>query len=222
MWKTHLQIATVSGEKVSRFNTSVLVDDQGHIVGKYRKVHLPGHTDYRPGILFQHLEKKYFEVGDQGFPVWRTLGGILGMAICNDRRWPETYRVMGLQGVEMVLIGYNTPTQNIYYDEASHLRMLHNQLSLQAGAYQNATWVVGVAKAGAEDGFGMIGGSCIVAPNGEIVAQALSEGDEVVVYDCDLALGDYLKNTVFNFSKHRRPEYYGRIVSQIGAELPPR
>ena len=84
--------------RARHFNTSILVDGQGHIVGKYRKVHLPGHADYRPGIPFQHLEKKYFEVGDQGFPVWRTLGGILGMAICNDRRWPETFPRDGIAG----------------------------------------------------------------------------------------------------------------------------
>ena len=46
------------------------------------------------------------------FPVWRALGGVIGMCICNDRRWPETYRVMGLQGVEMVVLGYNTPSVN--------------------------------------------------------------------------------------------------------------
>jgi predicted amidohydrolase len=50
------------------------------------------------GESFQNLEKRYFEVGNLGFPVFRAFGGIIGMAICNDRRWPETYRVMGLQG----------------------------------------------------------------------------------------------------------------------------
>ena len=65
-----------------------------------------------PQRAFQHLEKRYFEPGDLGFNVWRTMGGILGMCICNDRRWPETYRVMGLQGVEMIVLGYNTPSVN--------------------------------------------------------------------------------------------------------------
>src|SRR6185312_4618695 len=74
---------------------SILVDKTGSVVGKYRKVHLPGHADHRPNYPFQHLEKRYFEPGDLGFPVWRALGGNIGMCICNDRRWPETYRVMG-------------------------------------------------------------------------------------------------------------------------------
>ena len=75
------------------FNTSVLVDKSGTIVGKYRKVHLPGHVEYDPERSFQHLEKRYFEPGDLGFPVWRSMGGVIGMCICNDRRWPETFRV---------------------------------------------------------------------------------------------------------------------------------
>jgi predicted amidohydrolase len=159
-------------------------------------------------------------VGNLGFPVWRSMNGVLGMAICNDRRWPETFRVMGLQGVEMVMVGYNTPTYNIYHPEPPHLRTLHNDLSLQAGAYQNGTWVVGVAKGGAEDGFDMIAGSIIVAPTGEIVARALTNEDEVIIYDCDLTRCDYLKSTVFNFEKHRRPEHYARIVEQTGAVIP--
>ena len=89
-----------------RYNTSILVDRAGRIVGKYRKVHLPGHAEHEPWRPFQHLEKRYFDVGDLGFPVWRALGGVLGMCICNDRRWPEAYRVMALQGVEMILLGY--------------------------------------------------------------------------------------------------------------------
>ena len=97
------------GSAVHRFNTSILVDRSGRIAGKYRKIHLPGHAENEPWRAFQHLEKRYFEVGDLGFGVWKTMGGNFGMCICNDRRWPETYRVMGLQNVEMVVLGYNTP-----------------------------------------------------------------------------------------------------------------
>jgi N-carbamoyl-D-amino-acid hydrolase len=135
------------------FNTSILVDKAGAIVGKYRKVHLPGHDEFDPKRTHQHLEKRYFEPGDLGFPAWRMLGGVFGMCICNDRRWPETFRVLGLQGVEMVTLGFNTPSVNAQRgDEGLARRMFHHKLSLQAGAYQNSTWVVAVAKAGSEDG----------------------------------------------------------------------
>jgi len=206
--------------RTRRFNTSILVGTDGSLVGKYRKIHLPGHAEPRPEAPFQHLEKRYFEVGDLGFPVWRAFGGIVGMCICNDRRWPETFRVMGLQGVEMVLLGYNTPDTNIYHPEPVHRRMFHHQLSLQAGAYQNGTWVVASAKAGREDGYGLIGGTAIVAPTGEIAAQALTEGDEVVLYDCDLDVGRDIKENIFNFAKHRRIEHYRILTEQTGV-VPP-
>ncbi len=207
--------------RVRRFNTAILVDATGTIVGTYRKVHLPGHIEHEPQRPWQHLEKRYFEPGDLGFPVFRAFGGLFGMCICNDRRWPETFRVMGLQGVELVACGYNTPVRNAVAREPPHLRMLHNQMSMQAGAYQNGTWVVGVAKAGLEDGVEMMAGTCIVAPTGEIVASAMTDGDELVAYDCDLDAGRYIKDTVFNFAAHRRIEHYGLITSQTGVVPPP-
>jgi predicted amidohydrolase len=211
----------VEASHVRRFNTAILVDPSGKRVGRYRKIHLPGHAEHLPDAPFQHLEKRYFDVGDEGFRVWRTMGGVFGMCICNDRRWPETFRVMGLQGIELVALGYNTPTHNIHHDEPLHLRMFHHLVTMQANAYQNGTWILASAKAGKEDGFGLIGGSCIIAPTGEIAAQALTEDDEVITATCDLALGDYIKRTVFNFAKHRRIEHYGLITARTGAEPPP-
>jgi predicted amidohydrolase len=199
------------------YNTAILVERNGRIVGRYRKIHLPGHAEHLPDGPFQHLEKRYFDVGNLGFKVWRAYDAVVGMCICNDRRWPETWRVMGLQGAEIIALGYNTPILNIHHREPEHLRMFHHLLSLQAGAYQNAAWVLAAAKCGAEDGFGMIGGSAIVAPTGEIAAQALSEDDEVIAVNLDLDLGDYLRRTVFNFAKHRRIEHYGLITERTGA-----
>jgi N-carbamoyl-D-amino-acid hydrolase len=204
-----------------RYNTAILVGPDGRIIGKYRKVHLPGHAEHRPGLPFQHLEKRYFEVGDLGFPAWRALGAVAGMMICNDRRWPESWRVLGLQGVELVALGYNTPAHNIYHPEPAHLRAFHNHLVMQAGAYQNATWVAASAKAGAEDGHALIGGSCIIAPTGEIAAQAVSEDDEVVSFVCDLELCTHYKTTTFAFARHRRIEHYRLITEQTGIVPPP-
>ena len=116
------------GGGTRRFNTSILVDQAGRLVGKYRKIHLPGHAEHEPWRAFQHLEKRYFDVGDLGWPVWRAFGGLVGMCICNDRRWPETYRVMGLQGVEMILLGYNTPVHNPPAPEHDLLGAFHNHL----------------------------------------------------------------------------------------------
>ena len=203
-----------------RFNTSIIVDQKGRIIGKYRKVHLPGHKEPQPGRTHQHLEKRYFEPGDMGFPVYRGFGGVMGMCICNDRRWPETYRVMGLQGVEMVMLGYNTPFDHTGHEAVNSLTLFHNHLSMQAGAYQNATWVVGTAKCGTEEGSKMGGQSVIVAPSGEIVAQSFTVEDEVITAKCDLDMGKAYRETIFNFALHRRPEAYKLIVERTGA-IPP-
>ena len=197
------------------------MDPSGHVIGKYRKIHLPGHAEEDPKRMFQHLEKRYFDVGNLGFKVWKAMDGLIGILICNDRRWPEAFRVLGLQGVELVLIGYNTPTLNGLLFEPPHLRAFHNHLSMQAGAYQNGTWVVGVAKAGREEGVDMMGHSVIISPTGEIVAQSLTLEDELIVAKCDLEAGRYLRETTFDFAAHRRPEHYGLIVETTGA-VPPK
>ncbi|MBB94829.1 MAG: N-carbamoyl-D-amino-acid hydrolase [Rhodobacteraceae bacterium] len=203
------------------YNTSILTDREGNIVGKYRKVHLPGHSEYDTERAFQHLEKRYFEPGDLGFPVWKNMDAWMGMAICNDRRWPETYRVMGLQGVELVMLGYNTPSVNSQMsDEGLEKRIYHSDLSMTAGAYQNACWVVGVAKAGDEDGHPLMAGSIIADPNGFVVARAETDGDELITHACDMDLCNFGKETIFDFKRHRRVEHYGRITAQTGVEYP--
>lgn len=199
------------------YNTSIVTDREANIVGKYRKVHLPGHSEYDTERAFQHLEKRYFEPGDLGFNVWRNEGVIMGMAICNDRRWPETFRVLGLQGVELVTIGYNTPSVNSQMSaEGLEKRLFHSDLSLQAGAYQNSTYVVGVAKAGNEDGHPLMGGSIIVDPDGFVLARATTEEDELIIAECDFEKCAFGKKTIFDFERHRRIEHYGRITSQTG------
>ena len=200
-----------------RFNTSILVDKSGKIIQKYRKIHLPGHSDHKQAAPFQHLEKKFFEVGDLGFTVAKTMGATIGMCICNDRRWPESWRSLSLQGAELGLVGYNTPSWNIHWNEPAHLRMHTHLIALQASAYQNAMWIGAAAKCGTEDGFHMIGGSVIVAPSGEIAAQASTEEDEVIFANIDLAIGDTFREHVFNFAKHRRPEHYTLITERVGA-----
>jgi predicted amidohydrolase len=134
------------------------------------------------------------------------------MAICNDRRWPETYRVMGLAGVELVLIGYNTP---LHYDpdpQQNALAGFHNDLVMSAGAYQNGTFVVGVAKGGIEEGVDSLAQSAIYAPSGQVVARCITTGDEVAVATIDLDFCKFYKETLFDFERYRMPQYYGSIA----------
>ena len=208
------------------YNSAVLVQPDGAILGRYRKVHLPGSVEPREGARFQQLEKRYFDYGDLGFPAFRAgsawSGAITGMMICNDRRWPESWRVLGLQGVELVCVGYNSAAYdpNGGSTEDAALRTFHAKLVVQANAYMNATWAVAVAKAGNEDGSGLIGGSCIVDPNGVIVAEAATLGDELLVADCDLDLCQQGKSKMFNFGAHRQPGHYGPITERAGVVEP--
>ena len=202
-----------------RFNTQILVDKDGSVVAKYRKVHIPGHEHNEPEREFQHAERYYFTPSDEGFGVWNAFNAKVGMMICNDRRWPETYRVMGLQGVELILCGYNTPIHYIPDPSQDILQGFHNALVMQSGAYQNGTWVVGVAKAGMEEGVDSLGQSMIVAPSGQIVAQALTTDDELIVARCDMDWCEKYTKTLFDFDRYRRPEVYTRITSQRGVEL---
>lgn len=206
-------------ESGRRFNTQILVDETGAVVAKYRKVHIPGHAANEPDRPFQHAERHYFEPSDEGFGVWSAFGGRVGMMICNDRRWPETYREMGLQGVELVLCGYNTPLHYVPDPSQDRLASFHNALVMQSGAYQNGTFVIGVAKAGLEEGVDSLGDSMIIAPSGEILARAHTVTDEVIIADCDLDWCANYTGTLFNFDLYRRPEVYSRLTSQRGITL---
>lgn len=208
----HLGYAELTADG-HHYNTAIIVSDNGEIVGKYRKIHLPGHREYEDWRPFQHLEKYYFEKGDLGFGVFDAFGGKTGMCICNDRRWPETWRVLGLSGAELVVLGYNTPSHYAPAPEHDHLQYFHNELSIQAGCYQNGLWAVAVAKAGVEEGCDLIGGSIIVAPTGEILARAATVGDEVICAEIDLDRCAEIRANVFNFEQHREPSDYAKITA---------
>ena len=94
--------------------------------------------------------------------------------------------------------------------------MFHNHLPMQAGAYQNTLWIAAAAKAGLEDGQALIGGSCIIAPTGEIVAQASSLGDEVLVHRANLDLIAACQRVNFDYARYRRPEAYRLIAERAG------
>ena len=111
----------------------------------------------------------------------------MGMCICNDRRWPGDLSLHGSAGRRdhharlQYAAAFSLPRRRSTVCRTSIIIC-----SLQAGAYQNGTWVIGVAKAGVEDGCELIGQSVIVAPTGEIVAMTSTMGDEVIVAECDL------------------------------------
>ena len=212
-----------------RFNTAILVGPEGDILLKYRKIHLPGHAEYDPARKVQHLEKRYFEVGNLGFPVIRApMGGLpavnMGMMICNDRRWPESWRVLGLQKAPSSFCSATTRRASIRRGRDSRRiisgfstaisRSRPARIRIPASRWRRRRRASRTAAS-----FSAIRSSSI--REGEIIAMATSWDDELITADCDLdrcALG---RTTVFAFEKHRRPEHYGRITSQVGAVDPP-
>lgn len=199
-----------------RYNTAVLIGPDGAIAAKYRKVHLPGNAVYDPALALQHLEPWYFTPGDLGLPVFDFLDGRVGMLLCNDRRWPESYRVLGLQGAELIALGFNSPAQLPDTPEQNAHRLLHHLIPMQAGAYQNGAWVIATAKAGLEEGCVMMGESVIIAPSGAVVARSATLGDEIVTAEINLDATAAHK-AFFDFETYRRPELYRLIADRRAA-----
>ena len=142
--------------------------------------------------------------------------------ICNDRRWPETYRVMGLQGVELILCGYNTPIHYAPDPSQDVLQGFHNALVMQSGRLPERH-VGGRAwpRAGWRRGWTPWPSPPSSPPSGQIVAQALTTGDELIVARCDLDWCRRYTGTLFDFDRYRMPELYGRITAQRGGAPPP-
>jgi predicted amidohydrolase len=199
-----------------RWNVMTLVERDGHEVATFKKVHIPGHGDHDPTRPFQHAERYYFDQSPDGFGVWDAFDARVGMMICNDRRWPESYREMALQGVELILCGYNTPIHYAPDPSQDELQGFHNKLVMQAGAYQNGTFVVGVAKGGVEEGVPSLAESVIIAPSGEILAESETEDDEMFWADLRLDWCKQYTGTLFNMDYYRRPEAYTRLTTMQG------
>ncbi|KAI9822608.1 MAG: hypothetical protein M1827_000327 [Pycnora praestabilis] len=201
------------------FNTAIYYSAKlEKVITKYRKIHLPGTKEpFEDEDAVQQLEKRYFEPGDLGFKAFRAPGlvpdalkagaaegtstagkgdPIIGIMICNDRRWPEAWRCHGLQGVEIVLCGFNTAgwaphlwgtRKPMTREQAEEEALFHHRLVMQSNSYMNSCFSISSARAGKDDGkYDLIGGSAIVDPQGHIVAEAKGTGDEVVLAEIDL------------------------------------
>ncbi|KUJ08442.1 N-carbamoyl-D-amino acid hydrolase [Mollisia scopiformis] len=233
------------------YNTSIYFSaKKGEVIAKYRKVHLPGTKEpfANPDAVNQ-LEKRYFEPGNLGFKAFRTpdlIPGaakkesgikehgkgdpIMGMMICNDRRWAEGWRCYGLQGVEIVLCGYNTAgfapdlwgtRKPMIPEEAEKDAVFHHKLVMQGNSYMNSCFSISAAKAGLEDAkYDLIGGSCITSPEGHVLAEAKTKDDEVVFAEIDLEDCRQGKEKTFDFDRHRRVDQYGPITIQTGVVEP--
>ena len=176
--------------------------------GKYRKTHIPGTVAPRwEGLNI--LEKRYFALGNLGFPVFALPQVRLGALICYDRRFSEGYRALALGGAELICVPYNTPT----FGQPREVGQETSEVLLRAATMENQLFIVAVGKAGVEDGAEYIGGSEVIAPTGRVVAKAQTDGDELVVATLDLDEITRLKEK-WDFLPDRRPELYQALVQK--------
>jgi len=179
------------------YNTAVVIDADGTVLGKYRKTHIP-----QVGPIF--WEKYFFKPGNLGYPVFNTRVGKIGVFICYDRHFPEPARMLGLQGAQLTF----NPSATI----ESLSRYLW-QLEQPAHAVANGFFVGAVNRVGEElvEGARFYGSSYFCDPRGQIVAQASDSEDEVLVADLDLGMVDEVR-TLWQFFRDRRPETYNDLT----------
>jgi N-carbamoylputrescine amidase len=187
-------------------NTALVIDADGSIVGKYRKMHIPDDPLY--------YEKFYFTPGDLGFPSFDTRYARVAALVCWDQWFPEGARLAALSGAEMVFyptaIGWipNEPRAVAQNQRAAW------QLIQRSHAVANGVFVASVNRVGREGKIKFWGQSFVAGPFGEIVAQASGEREEVLLARCDL---NKIEETRQNwpFLRDRRIDAYGAIQSRF-------
>ena len=191
------------------YNCAFLIDPEGALVGKYRKMHIP-FVHYKDLYL---NEKYYFRPGDLGFPVFPVDKLKVGMLICYDRSFPEAWRCLALKGAELVMV----PTAS------SGLRRETWEVGLRAKAVENHLFVIGCNRVGEENFYpgtplSFYGNSLIAGPQGNILAQAGSDDEEIV--SAELNFEDLLEAKRRNyFFRDWRPEAYD-VYDRSGTVVP--
>jgi N-carbamoylputrescine amidase len=199
-------------------NTAVVIDADGAIVGLYRKMHIPDDPLY--------YEKFYFTPGDTGFRAWKTRYAKIGVLVCWDQWFPEGARLTALQGAEILFyptaVGWH-PSEKAEYGKAQHesWEVIQRSHAIANGCYVCAPNRIGVEKIlGGDgkpvnaDGIEFWGQSFVSAPDGQIVAKASMETEQVLAVTCDLARVEFSR-THWPFLRDRRIDAYGNLTRRF-------
>ena len=177
-----------------RYNTYILIDKKGTIY-KYRKTHIPGFEKPRSGEDTFQFERGQFHSSQEGYPVFDTrilekgdeaLNVKVGMIICHDRRYNAPYLIMGMQKVDIILNGYNTPFSLPFAKVLDEYAYKFHYLPLQAQAITEGTFIISVARAGSVFGINQIAGTCIIDPNGNLLEKTELLAEELIRVELDL------------------------------------
>lgn len=189
------------------YNSAAVIDVDGNVLGKYRKMHLPAiFPSDLPGGTGSY-EKLYFSPGNLGFPVFKTRYGNLGIQICYDRKYPEGSRILALKGADMIFM----PIAATTYGEQK-FRSDTWSLPIRARAYENGVFVIAANRVGDENGRVSMGRSMIVSPIGaEVIAEGSRDKEEILVADIDLDNVHSAQKSL-PWWRDRRPSEYMELV----------
>ena len=185
------------------YNSLAMIDDEGEIMGVYRKSHIPDGPGYE--------EKYYFRPGNSGFKVWETRYATIGVGICWDQWYPEAARVMALMGAELLF--YPTAIGSEPYDADLDTSRMWRRAMI-GHAVSNCMPVIAANRIGEEDGQKFYGHSFISDEWGDFAAEADARDNGALVATLDLAQARKHRAGM-GFFRDRRPELYGRIAQDI-------
>ena len=187
-------------------NTAAVIDADGTVLGKYRKMHIP----QDPGFE----EKFYFTPGDLGFRSWATAHGNIGVLICWDQWYPEAARLTALAGADILF--YPTAIGWLPEEKAALGRAQHNAWeTVQRGhGVANGCYIAATNRVGTEGRTQFWGQSFVSDPYGEIVARASADREEVLLADCDLAKQREFRR-IWPFFRDRRIDAFGDLTRRL-------
>jgi N-carbamoylputrescine amidase len=187
-------------------NTAVVLDSDGRLAGRYRKMHIPDDPHY--------YEKFYFTPGDLDFGAYRTAQATVGPLVCWDQWFPEAARLVALAGAQIIVyptaIGWEHGE-----DEHTRRRMVQAWETVQRGhAIANGTFVAVINRVGTEENLDFWGGSFVADPFGEVIAKAGSTAEEILFADCDLGRIERTRRH-WPFLRDRRIDAYGDLLRRF-------
>lgn len=192
-------------KKGKYFNTALVIDKQGRLLGQYDKTHIP----YDPGFY----EKKYFEEGNSGYKIFKVDGVKFAVLICYDQWFPEAARIARLGGAQIIF--YPTAIGNILDDNQEQEDWHDAWETVQRGhAISNSLYVAAINRVGSEGNLNFWGQSFISDPFGKILKRASATKQEMIVMKLDLEKNNFYAEG-WGFLDNRRPKTYTKIASGI-------
>ena len=192
-------------------NTAAIIDSDGKLLGKYRKMHIPDDPLYH--------EKFYFAPGDLGFQAWETQRGKIGVCVCWDQWFPEAARLTALRGAEIIFyptaIGWH-PGEKEEFGEAQHSawETIQRSHAIANGCYIAAANRIGHEAPAGGPGIEFWGQSFICGPDGQIIAKGSIDREEIVLAEIDWSAVDRHR-THWPFLRDRRVDAYGEIGQRL-------